>query len=47
MSSLGPTERHESRLVIAGAPGNDDPAIDAAIEALPTECAIRSCCSAP
>jgi glycosyltransferase involved in cell wall biosynthesis len=37
ISTLGTGERHGSRLVIAGAPGNDDPAIDAAIEALPTD----------
>lgn len=30
-------ERQGSRLVIAGAPGNDDPAIDAAVEALPPD----------
>jgi glycosyltransferase involved in cell wall biosynthesis len=37
LSALGPSGRRESRLVIAGAPGNDDPAIDAAIGALPTD----------
>jgi glycosyltransferase involved in cell wall biosynthesis len=32
-----PGERHEFRLVIAGSPGNDDPAISAAVEELPPD----------
>ena len=35
VATLGLSERQGCRLVIAGAPGNDDPAITAAIEALP------------
>jgi glycosyltransferase involved in cell wall biosynthesis len=37
MSAGDPSGRHGSRLVIAGAPGNDDPAIEAAVEALPND----------
>jgi glycosyltransferase involved in cell wall biosynthesis len=37
MATIEPAERHGSRLVIAGAPGNDDPAITAAVDALPAD----------